>query len=437
MAARKASLLGMARNLLIATIICASTFGAAAVRGQVLAPVGNVVGGISRLPGEVTEGVAEPIGRAARQAGRLAEQRLARLRRLATRNPQAIELDDAGEPAVRGEVLVIDPSDDVLRRTNAAGFTTLSDERIEGVGVRTIRLRPPEGWSLEEALKRLRRIAPQGDFAANHLHFAGGAVSDGAGGARLASGSAPRAPLGLIDGGVAPHPTLGGPIEQRGFAAGAPSPSSHGTAVASLIAGKGAVRGAAPGAALLVADVFGRDPTGGNAVSIARALGWMVQRGVPVVTMSLVGPPNSLLARTVTAVRARGLLIVAAVGNDGPAAPPSYPASYPGVIAVTGVDGRDRALIEAGRALHLDYAAPGADMLAAASGGTVTPVRGTSFAAPFVAGRLALLYRAPNVARRASALDALDREARDLGRRGPDAVFGRGLVCGDCRTRMR
>ncbi len=43
-------------------------------------------------------------------------------------------------------------------------------------------------------------------------------------------------------------------------------------------------------------------------------------------------------------------MIVAAVGNDGPSARPAYPASYPGVLAVTGVDGRNRALIEAGRA---------------------------------------------------------------------------------------
>jgi subtilisin family serine protease len=118
------------------------------------------------------------------------------------------------------------------------------------------------------------------------------------------------------------------------------------------------------------------------------------------------------------------MAIVAAVGNDGPAAPPAYPASYPGVIAVTGVDGRNRALIEAGRALHLDYAAPGADMLGAKAGGGMAPLRGTSYAAPLVAARLA-----------GSSLAALDREAVDLGKRGPDKIYGRGLVCGDCRTK--
>ena len=120
----------------------------------------------------------------------------------------------------------------------------------------------------------------------------------------------------------------------------------------------------------------------------------MVAQRVPVVAISLVGPANPLVARAIAQAQARGVRIVAAVGNDGPAAPPAYPASYPGVIAVTGVDGRDRVLAEAGRASHLDYAAPGADMAAASPNGRLAAVRGTSFAVPFVAGRLALHVRA-------------------------------------------
>jgi subtilisin family serine protease len=139
---------------------------------------------------------------------------------------------------------------------------------------------------------------------------------------------------------------------------------------------------------LLVADVYGDDPAGGSAFAIVRALGWMAARGVRVVTVSLVGPANPLLDGAIRLARERGVTVVAAVGNDGPAAPPAYPASYPGVIAVTGIDGRGRVLPEAGRALHVDFAAPGADMRAADARGGSSAVRGTSFAAPLVAGRL-------------------------------------------------
>ena len=218
--------------------------------------------------------------------------------------------------------------------------------------------------------------------------------------------------MGIIDGGVAAHPTLRGPIRQQGFVQGAPRPSGHGTAIASLIAGQAGMRAAAPGAPLFVADIFGSDPAGGNALALARALGWLASQRVRVVTVSLVGPSNPLVARAVAQARARGMWIVAAVGNDGRAAPPAFPASYPGVIAVTAVDGRGRVLIEAGRAAHLDYAAPGADMAAAGPGGLVA-VRGTSYAAPLVAGRLARLITRPDPI---AALDAEAARGRGVGR---------------------
>lgn len=362
--------------------------------------------------------------RPARAARELVRQRVERLRAVVAANPRRLELDRDGAPAVRGELLVLGADRAVLAAANAAGFATIGEERIEGLGLGYARLRVPAGMSLSRAIGRLERIAPGAEISANHLHFPSGGAIMAAGSAALAQSGAGGRPIGLIDGGVARHAALGGAIEQRGFVDGAPRASGHGTAVASLLVGSGSVRGPAAGAPLRVADVYGDDPTGGNAVAIARALGWMAAEGVPVVTISLVGPRNALLAGAVDAVQKRGVTVVAAAGNDGPAAPPAYPASYPGVIAVTGVDSRNRALIEAGRGDHLDFAAPGADMLAADADGGTTEVRGTSYAAPLVAARLfALGSRA-----------ALDEEARDLGQRGTDPVFGRGLVCGGCRT---
>ena len=137
----------------------------------------------------------------------------------------------------------------------------------------------------------------------------------------------------------------------------------------------------------------------------------------------------TLVAAAVRAVSARGARIVAAVGNDGPAAPPAYPASYPDVIAVTAVDARDRVLPEAGRAAHVDYAAPGAEMSAAAPAGGLTAVRGTSFAAPIVAGRLARLLHDPDPSAAARALAALDRQTKPA--RGDGA--GHGVIGDDVR----
>jgi len=395
---------------------------AAALPSVALAQLGlpSVGGLLPPLDRTLSRATELPIASLARDLVRL---RLDRLDKLIARYPRELEADPQGNPAVRGEVLLTGAGEAAITAAQAAGFSVVERGVIEGAGVAYARLAVPEGQSLARAIRRLRKLVPDGEVSANPLHFESGSAAGIAGGG-LAQGGRAAPAIGVIDGGVAAVPGLG-PVEQRGFVAGAPAPSAHGTAIASLVAGAGGVKGAAPGIPLIAADVYGRDPKGGNALAIARALGWIAQRGARVVTISLVGPPNPLVAATIGAVQRKGVVVIAAVGNDGPAAPPAYPASYPGVIAVTGVDGRNRALIEAGRALHLDFAAPGADMLAAGPDGRAKAVRGTSFAAPLVAGRLL----------RAGSVAALAREAQDLGPKGPDRIYGRGLICGECRTR--
>lgn len=365
----------------------------------------------------------------------LAQARLDRLATLLRYNRDRIELDRDGQPAVRGILVATGVDDAMIARAAKDGFRLVDRDHIEGLDLDIVRFATPQGRSLGRAQKQLAKLLPEAEVDADHIYF-----TSGPGGALPAAtlattGSSGKASLGLIDGGVAAHPSVAGRVEQRGFAAGAPYASRHGTAVASLLIGSGPVRGSAPGQNLLAADVYGSDPTGGNASAIARALGWLVQRGVAVTTISLVGPENKLLAIAVSRAQQRGMLIVAAVGNDGPAAPPAYPASYRGVFAVTGVDGKNRALPEAGRAMHVDFAAPGDAVLAATGVGETDRLRGTSFAAPLVAGRLALRYPAPAIDRIGPAVSALVLEARDLGKKGRDKTYGHGLICGNCGGR--
>jgi len=393
---------------------------------QVLAPVGRTVGGVvDTVTGQVLDPLTERTGALLNNVSQLAADRVSRLTGLVQRNRDTLELDDRGDPAVRGEVLGVDISAAGIEAAKKAGFNLLDQSEIGDLGIRTVRLAAPKGMSLARALRTIRKAAP-GEWTANQLHFESGVATIPAAGLLAASQSASAAKIGMIDGGIGQHPSLSGPIEQKGFVSGAPQSSAHGTAIAALIVGEGSFKGVLPGAALLAADVYAKNPVGGNALAIAQAIGWMTGRRVMVISISLVGPANPLLAKTVSAARTRGTFIVAAVGNDGPAAPPAYPASYPGVIAVTGVDARNRALIEAGRALHIDYAAPGADMAGAKAGGGPVPLRGTSYAAPLVAARLAGQAK-PDIA-------LLDREAVDLGKRGPDKIYGRGLICGNCRN---
>jgi subtilisin family serine protease len=354
----------------------------------------------------------------------LAELRRLRLRELIRQYPAELEADSAGQPVRRGVLIALDPDQISLQIAARAGFSVIADENDRELGLRTVTLAVPRGMSTRAGLKRLHSVAPalQADF--DHLFEPSGGPLVPLSAALAAGGPDSRGPrIGIIDGGVASHPSLAGArIEQNGFA-GSPRPTGHGTAVASLIVGEqGRFHGAARGASLLVADVYGGSRAAGSATTIAKALSWLAARRANAINISLVGPPNRLLERAIDAVRAKGINVVAAVGNDGPAAPPQFPASYPGVIAVTAVDARGRALPEAGRAAHLDFAAPGADMAAALPGRGYTPIRGTSFAAPLVAARLAIR----------GSLQALTTEAR-----AGHGRVGRGIVCGECRVEPR
>lgn len=356
---------------------------------------------------------------------RIADLRKARLDALVRANRAVLDKDRDGQPVRKAELIVTNPDAASLSLAVRAGFRVMGDESAGDLGLRIVTLAVPRGMNVRQGLNALRKAAPalQADY--NHIYEpAGGALAPAASVTLAAAAPArPGTRIAMIDGGVASHPSLArASIEQRGFA-GDPQPTGHGTAVGSLLVGEqGPFRGAARGATLFVADVYGGNPAAGSATSIVRALAWAASKRPSVINISLVGPDNRLLSQAIAALRAKGVKLVAAVGNDGPAAPPQYPASYDGVVAVTGVDGSDRALPEAGRARHLDFAAPGADLVAALPGKGYTPVRGTSFAAPFVAARLAATGSAALLAAEASP---------------GKGKIGRGIICRACRVEPR
>lgn len=385
-----------------------------------LPDVGGVVGNATGTLGD-TLATADRL--TDREARRLLQVRNRTLSRLLRRHGDVIERDAAGDLARRGELLAIDASAAQLAPLEQAGFRLLGREQIAGLGIEVVRLRVPAGLSLAEAQARAAQLVPELELSADNLHFeAGGSVyaplATPAAVSLAAAQAAPiNAAVGVIDG----APGTAVPVSAtKGFAKGAPFISDHGSAVASLLRATGIKN-------LWVADVYGQDPAGGNALAISKALGWLSSSGCKVISISLVGPRNPLVERAVNSVRARGIIVVAAVGNDGPAAPPAYPASYEGVLAITGADRKGRALIEAGRALHIDYAAPGAEVYAIDAKGRGRLWRGTSFATPLAAARVATAL--PSGQRWRATLDA---EARDLGAKGDDEVFGRGLLCGTC-----
>lgn len=384
----------------------------------------------------------------------LRELRKLRIRSLLRTNRAALETDPRGAPIVRNEVVALSPTQEALDQARAAGFGIGQTRTLDGLDVTLVVLQAPGGMSTRRALDRLRQADPEGTYDYNHIYLGSGEVtaapppaagsnaSTASEASPLRVGSEIQKPvaasgikIGLIDGGVQrAHPVFTGVTIREHGCAGGNIPNPHGTAVASLLVGQSTdFHGAVPGAELFSADVYCDLAAGGAVDLVAEAFSWLAKEKVPVINISLVGPPNSLLERIVKVVIKKGHIVVAAVGNDGPSAPPLYPASYPNVIAVTGVDARRRVLVEACRGDHVDFSAPGSNMSAASIETPFAKVRGTSFASPIVAGLLARNITAPGKEQAASAVAALVAQATDLGAKGTDKVYGNGLVGDDLR----
>lgn len=380
--------------------------------------------------------------------GELLEVRKLRTRELLQRHRRLLETDAAGEPIVRDRIVVLTPSPAALEAARLEGFAVESERVLDGLGELVVLLRTPPGVATASALRRLRLLDPEGGYDFDHIYLPAGRLRSDvvlaqAHDLRSSAGARHQAPvlrIGLVDGGVdLRHPALLASDIRIHGCAGELVPDAHGTGVASLLVGRApGFAGAAPGAALYAADVYCGRPLGGAASALAEALAWLAREQVPVINISLVGPANRTLEHALRALIARGHLIVAAAGNEGPAAPPLYPAAYPGVIGVTAVNLDRRALPEAARGPHIAFAAPGADLAVAANGDRgYVAARGTSFAAPIVAGLLAMAATAtdPAVAQRAT--DALVASAIDLGPPGRDDTYGFGLLGEELRVDPR
>ncbi len=155
--------------------------------------------------------------------------------------------------------------------------------------------------------------------------------------------------IGIIDTGVdSTHPALRGldNIKYKPFvpAGSAPASRDHGTGIVSLLAGRpeSSNPGLVPSAIYYVANAFYAETNGGPALSetdhMLDALNWLDTQGVRIINLSFAGPQDALVHRSIKNLERKGVVVVAAAGNDGPSAPPSYPAGYEEVVAVTAVD---------------------------------------------------------------------------------------------------
>ncbi|TWC05903.1 subtilase family protein [Bradyrhizobium macuxiense] len=245
---------------------------------------------------------------------------------------------------------------------------------------------------------------------------------------RLARGM--NVTLAVIDSGIdAAHPELANTVADTFDALGSKDgPHAHGTAIAGAIAARVKLTGSAPEVRILAIRAFGAVAGGAESTSyvILRGLDYAVAHGAQIVNMSFAGPKDALVERALAATAARDVVLVAAAGNAGPKSPPLYPAGYPDVIAVSGIDAGDRLMAASNRGSYVALAAPGADLLVPVPDGKYQLMSGTSFSAAFVSGIAALVLERGPALKPAQVRSILTGTARDLGTPGRDDLFGAG-----------
>ncbi|MGW2399798.1 S8 family serine peptidase [Kitasatospora sp. NPDC001664] len=217
----------------------------------------------------------------------------------------------------------------------------------------------------------------------------------------------------------------------------------HGTSIASLIAAHGhgdaaGIIGLAPKAKILpvriALDEAGAMPSGGEA-RFAEALRYAVDHGAKVVNMSITLGGLRLNAEARAAVNyavSKDVVLVSGSGNlGGQDAPVSYPAAFPGVVAVGAVDRQGTVWNKSNRGPELTLVAPGVEVYSATSKSTTSYGNGTgtSAATAYVSAIAALVRSKYPQLSAGQVINRMTKSAvASQGQKIPNENFGYGVA---------
>lgn len=237
--------------------------------------------------------------------------------------------------------------------------------------------------------------------------------------------------IAVIDTGISPHSALGGNIQHINLTELPPGvdPHSHGTSVASLIAGTHPqLRGVAPAADLISVRVA--DETGfSNSALLAEGIVAATDAGAQIINISMGSDGDSILVRqAVDYARENGAVVFASSGNEG-GQMASAPARDPDVYSVGAIDANGTHLNFSSADPELAFTAPGLEVQAAYPGDGVTSFTGTSAAVAYpAAATAAIMSESPVPLSPEEAVSILQTHSNEAGLPGQDAQFGVGII---------
>ena len=238
--------------------------------------------------------------------------------------------------------------------------------------------------------------------------------------------------VGIIDTGVEyTHAEISGNFgKDKGydFVKSDPDPmdkNGHGTHVAGIISGT--TYGVAPGATLYALRVLDENGSGKESNVIA-AVDYAINKHMDVANLSLgSNMASSAFEEICYAAYEKGLILVAAAGNDG-GEYPSYPAAFgEPVVAVAAVDRYNEHAYFSNTYITNDVSAPGVSITSSYLNGSHATLDGTSMATPHVTGSIAISIP---FFRHGSVDDLIDSTAQKIGD-GDRETYGAGLIRAD------
>jgi uncharacterized repeat protein (TIGR02543 family) len=162
--------------------------------------------------------------------------------------------------------------------------------------------------------------------------------------------------------------------------------------------------------------------------SIIEGIYYAVDNGAHIINLSLGGTyANPLTKNAIDYARSKGVILVAASGNDGNDSL-YYPASFDGVISVGAVDSNKTIWENSNYNQKVDIVAPGVNIVSTSLDNKYQQASGTSLAAPQITGVIALMLGYFDTFTSEQIISQLLNSTTDLGVVGYDPYYGFGLV---------
>ncbi|MEC1659604.1 S8 family serine peptidase [Bacillus mojavensis] len=239
--------------------------------------------------------------------------------------------------------------------------------------------------------------------------------------------------IAVIDSGISPHDDLSisGGYSAVSYTSSYKDDNGHGTHVAGIIGAKHngyGIDGVAPEAQIYAVKALDQNGSG-DLQGLLKGIDWSIANGMEIVNMSLgTSSDSQILHDAMDKAYEKGVLLVAASGNDGNGKPVNYPAAYSSVVAVSATDQHNQLAAFSTTGNEVEFSAPGTDITSTYLHQYYATGSGTSQATPHAAAMFALLkQRDPgntNVQLRA----LMQKNSVDLGITGRDQQYGYGLI---------